>query len=97
MSKVKHNMGAVEVSNPMRPATWDTYVWQAISRCTNCNEILVAEYQLPSRILFFIPSDRRDEAMRIMADFVQRHFSCMLLDQNGICRGSRKKAVHGVK
>lgn len=82
MNDVQHEMGPVLVDQPKRPENWDAYVWQAISHCKRCHEILVAEYWLPGRLMFLIPSDKRDEAIHLMKDFAKARLEFILTYSN---------------
>ena len=45
----RHTMGPVEVARPMRPESWDAYIFQAASSCTRCGNYATMELWLPGR------------------------------------------------
>jgi len=69
---VRHKIGPVKVDDPKRPMDWDAYVWQAFAHCERCNASVVSEYWIPGHVLHLIPSEKRDEAMRVMAEFAKK-------------------------
>jgi hypothetical protein len=67
----RHVMGPIHVEPARRPPDWDAYSFQAFSHCTRCHQMLAMELMLPGRLMSLIPDGKRDEAMRVMADFTE--------------------------